>query len=49
MPHRVGRGLFDEAEPQGYKTFSILNSAEHEIYPANTTATFVGILVFMTS
>ena len=23
------------ARPQGYKTFSMLNSAEHEIYPAH--------------
>ena len=23
------------AWPQGYKTFSMLNSAEHEIYPAH--------------
>ena len=24
-----------ETRPQGYKTISILNSAEHEIYPAH--------------
>ena len=27
-----GTGMF---RPQGYKTFFILNSAEHEIYPAH--------------
>ena len=31
-----------EARPQGYKTFSILNSAEHKIYPA-----IVDILTFI--
>ena len=29
--------------PWGYKTFSMLNSAEHEIYPAHN----VGILTFI--
>ena len=30
--------------PRGYKTFFMLNSAEHEIFPAHTT---VGISTFM--
>ena len=35
--------------PQGYKTFSMLNSAEHEIYPAHKVRmpTIVGILTFI--
>ena len=35
--------------PRGYKTFSMLNSAEHEIYPAHNVKmpTIVGILTFI--
>ena len=35
--------------PQGYKTFFILNPAEHEIYPAHNVKmpTIVGILTFI--
>ena len=33
------------AWPRGYTTFFMLNSAEHQIYPAHNS--FVGILVFM--
>ena len=34
--------------PRGYKTFFILNSAEHEIYPAHVKMpTIVGILTFI--
>ena len=34
--------------PRGYKTFSMLNSAEHEIYPAHVKMpTIVGILTFI--
>ena len=35
-----------ETRPQGYKTFFMLNSAEHEIYPANKCLN-VGILTFI--
>ena len=37
--------------PQGYKTFSMLNSAEHEIYPAHKVRmpTIVGILTFIST
>ena len=33
--------------PQGYKTFSMLNTAEHEIYPAHKCYAIVGILTFI--
>ena len=35
--------------PRGNKTFSMLNSAEHEVYPAHKCLmpTFVGILTFI--
>ena len=35
--------------PQGYKTFFVLNSTEHEIFPALNVKmpTIVGILAFM--
>ena len=36
--------------PRGYKTFSMLNSTEHEIFPAHKCVkipTIVGILTFM--
>ena len=38
-----------EARPRGYKTFSMLNSAEHEIYPIQNVKmpTIVGILTFI--
>ena len=38
-----------KAWPGGYKTFSMLNSAEHEIYPAQNVKmpTIVGILTFI--
>ena len=37
------------SRPRGYKTFSMLNSAEHEIYPANKfkMPANVGILTFI--
>ena len=36
--------------PRGYKTFFMLNSAEHEIYPAYVKMpTIVGILTFIIS
>ena len=40
----------DQTAPidQGYKTFFMLNLAEHEIYPANVKmSTIVGILTFI--
>ena len=33
--NRLRGGANMETWPRGYKTFFILNSAEHEIYPAN--------------
>ena len=35
--------------PRGYKTFFMLNSTEHEIFPAHNVKmpTIVGILTFM--
>ena len=40
---------WNQTRPRGYKTFFILNSAEHEIYPAHNVKmpTIVGILTFI--
>ena len=44
-----GQVRLNSAWPRGYKTFSMLNSAEHEIYPALNVKmpTIVGILTFI--
>ena len=43
----VGSETYKQA--RGYKTFVMLNSAEHEIYPADNIKmpTIVGILIFI--
>ena len=38
LEEKLGQKLVDPVEeirPQGYKTFFMLNSAEHEIYPSH--------------
>ena len=36
-----------EAWPRGYNTYSMLNSAEHQIFPNVKMPTVVGILTFI--
>ena len=40
-------GLGRESRPRGYKTFFVLTSAAHEIYPAHKCLKCVGILTFI--
>ena len=49
ISHDVRSRISDKTWPKGYKTFPMLNSAEHEIYPAHNVKmpTIVDILTFI--
>ena len=42
----LGKGEFDYNRPRGYKTFVMLNSAEHEIFSANKYENANNMLAF---